>query len=434
MKKNVVIIYGSKSTEHDISVLSALQIYNAIDKSRYSVDLIYIGHNGKWFLGDKLANIKSYLNFNKKGLKRVTILPGDDFLYLQKIGGFRRLKKVDCAVLSLHGKNGEDGTIQGLLELSNIPYTSSGVLGSAVSLDKITMKMLFKQNKISITDYCYLTKEEYENESFNIETITQKICFPVVVKPNSLGSSIGISIATNLEELFEGLKLAFLFDEKAIIEKKVDNLKEVNIAVLGSGKDCILSETEEVKNGSGILSFEKKYLNSNPTKKVKNDENFNKNIEIYEKNKEKTQKNCNFNEILQNSNIKEINNNGIKIGTLCKNGMQNLGRIIPANITETQKSQIEKMAKKIFEITNSKGVVRIDFMIDQKSKKVYANEINTIPGSFAFYLWNGLGLDFEKLADRLISIAIEEHNKKQKLISVFNSSVLGDNQPNGFKS
>ncbi|HAJ77459.1 MAG TPA: D-alanine--D-alanine ligase [Clostridiales bacterium] len=429
MKKNIVIIYGSKSTEHDISILTALQTYNAIDKQKYNVDLVYITHNGKWLIGPKLADINFYVRVNEKKCKEVCILPCSNFLYVKKFGGFKMCKKIDCAVLCLHGKNGEDGTIQGLLELSNIPYTSSGVLGSAVGIDKITMKEIFAYNDIPIVEHIVLNKNEFINKKFKTKDITNKIKYPLIIKPNKLGSSIGLSLAKNAQELKSGLDLAFMFDDKVIIEKAVKNLKEVNISVLGDSEYCEISVSEEVQNKGGLLSFEKKYLANNSAKTTakctklhkkssKIDKNY-KNFDNYNLKKKKNEVEFfNNNEKFDNSNC---NNSGTK------NGMQNLNRIIPANITTEQANEIQSLAKKIFGITNSSGVVRIDFMIDTKTGKVYANEINTIPGSLAFYLWEQSGLPFEKLIDKMIEIAEAENLKKNRLLTTFSSSVLGNN-------
>ncbi len=422
MKKNVLIIYGSDSTEHDISILSAMQIYNAVDKDKYNVTMVYISRNGKWYTGQKLDRIDTYKNFDIKSLKEVSILPNNNLLYIKHFNSFKPHKKVDCAILSLHGKNGEDGTIQGLLELAKIPYTSSGVLGSCVGLDKILMKQIFEANNVPITKHEILLKSEYDSENFDITRITKKLKFPVVVKPNSLGSSIGISFAKNKEELLDALNIAFMFDDKVIIEKCIKNLLEVNISVLGDGADCILSQTEEVQNESGLLSFEKKYLSNTPSKTSKK-ENLQKNNVKWQKNSQNNQNLIKKDIKIKNLSVKTQNN----LTTYStKIGMQNLGRIMPARISKEQSRLINRLAKKIFEITNSKGVVRIDFMIDKKTSQVYANEINTIPGSFAFYLWQRKGYDFTKLADKLIDIAINHFKQKSKLLSTFNSSVLGD--------
>lgn len=378
--KNIVVIFGSRSTEHDISILTALQVIGAADKNKYNIVPIYISQTGKWFSGKALLDTKFYSKPNYKKLTEVAILPCDNFLYIKKFGKYKKYLKVDSAIISCHGKNGEDGTVQGLFELAQIPYTSGGVLASSVGLDKQKMKEIFVANKIPVCDYKVVNKAGFESEKLDLKDIN----FPVIVKPNSLGSSIGISVCNDAEELYEALKLVFCFDDVALVEKYIKNLKEVNISVLGDKNDMICSVTEQPVS-NGILSFEKKYL-SNSTKQV---------------------------------NVSKTNKT---VGT--KNGMQSMGRIIPADITKKQESTIKNLAKKIFAVTKSKGVVRIDFIIDTDTQKVYANEINTIPGSFAFYLWEKSGISFSKLIDRLIEIAENSKKESNKLTTSFMSSVL----------
>jgi D-alanine-D-alanine ligase len=454
MKKNIVVIFGGKSTEHDISILSAMQMINALDKNKYNVHPIYIAHGGSWFCDDALKDVKVYQSFNQKKYKQVAILPSDNRLYKKTIFGFRPMFRVDCAIISCHGKNGEDGTLQGLLELSNIPYTSCGVLGSAIGLDKAVMKQIFAYNKIPITKFVVLKKVNFEQKNFKLCSITNKLKLPVVVKPNRLGSSIGISICKTESQLLDALKLAFIFDDKVVIEKMVQNLKEVNISVLGSENSALLSCTEEVKNDGKFLSFEKKYISpnlkncdKNEQKIIKNGQqtanfgqkcdNFKKvntkvsihcckkNIDNIKVNYSKLNCACEGNEGLKQFDARgDTQNNRYKTAGI-KNGMQNLDRIIPANITQKQNRQIQILAKKIFDVVGCSGVVRIDFMIDTKTGEVFANEINTIPGSFAFYLWNNKGINFAELSDRLIQIAVDNNNNKNKLVSNFFSGVLG---------
>lgn len=394
MKKNIAVIFGGKSTEHDISILSAIQVMSAIKKEKYNIIPIYISQSGVWFGGDCLTKLETFKNFekHKSKLKEVAILPGSQNLFVKSLGRFKKAQKIDCVIVSCHGKNGEDGTLQGLLELSNIPYSSSGVLGSAVGMDKLFAKQIFAQNKIPITEYVALRKENFYEKNFVASKIENLPNYPVVVKPNRLGSSIGISVCHNDDELLEALKLSFLFDEISLIEKCVENLKEVNISVLGDENGCKVSITEEVNSKNELLTFQKKYI----TKDAKN---------------------------LQKT--KEIDNFGTKNAhASAKNGMQNIDRIMPAKISKHQQKQIETYAKKIFNITNCKGVVRIDFLIDQKTKKVYANEINTIPGSFAFYLWQKTGLEFSQLVDTLVEIATKHRDEESKLVSTFQSNVI----------
>ena len=373
MKKNIIVIFGSRSTEHDISILTALQGISAADKNKYNVLPIYISQAGKWFSGKTLLDTNFYKKINYKKLTEVAILPCDNFLYIKKFGKYKKYAKVDSAIISCHGKNGEDGTVQGLLELAQIPYTSGGVFASSVGLDKQKMKELFVANKIPICDYKVINRTDFESKKLDFKSVN----FPVIVKPNSLGSSIGISVCNNAEELSEALKLVFCFDDVALVEKYIKNLKEVNISVLGDQRNMICSVTEQPVS-KGILSFEKKYL----------------------------------------ADSLKITPQGTK------NGMQSMGRIIPADITKKQENTIKNLAKKIFAVTRSKGVVRIDFMIDTDTQKVYANEINTIPGSFAFYLWEKSNISFSELINRLIEIAENSKKETDKLTTTFMSSVL----------
>ena len=370
MKQNIALIFGGESTEHDISILTGIQVANGLNKQKYNLIPIYIHSSGEWFSGQELLNVEFFKNFNQKKVKHVSILPISNHLFVEKFGKFKRGKKLDCAIIACHGKNGEDGTVQGLLQLAKIPYTSAGVFASSVGLDKQKMKELFSANKIPICSYISVSKQDFE------ELGTEKLGrleYPVVVKPNSLGSSIGISICQNEDMLIDALKLAFNFDNLALVERCITNLQEVNISVLGDGKNCLCSVTEQPL-ANGLLSFEKKYLSG--TTKI------------------------------------------ASVGT--KNGMQNADRIIPAKLSKREENYIQKLAKKIFEITNSKGVVRIDFLVDREKNKIYANEINTIPGSFAFYLWQKSGIEFDELLDRTIQIAINHQTEQNKLIKTLN--------------
>lgn len=370
--KNLVVIFGGKSTEHDISILTACQVMSAIDSKKYNINPIYIDNKGEWYGGDELKNVTFYKKFNTKKLKSVAILPCSDFLWQKGLGGYKKLCKIDCAIVSCHGKNGEDGTVQGLLELANIPYTSSGVLGSCVGLDKIAMKKLFSSENLPICPFIAVNKSQFKS----VEDLLLQIDLPVIVKPSRLGSSIGISVAKTIDELKEAVDLAFMFDENIIVEKLVENLKEINISVLGDGVNAVCSVTEEPQNRGEFLSFSSKYLSG-----AKNE----------------------------------------------NNGMQNISRIMPANIDNQTIRNIENLAKKIFALLDCKGVVRIDFMQNTQTNELFVNEINTIPGSFAFYLWEKTGLSFEKLIDRLIEIAINSNQSQNKLTSSFSSCVLSNN-------
>lgn len=375
--KNIVVIFGGKSTEHDISIISAFQVMQNLNRKKYNIIPVYISKNSKWFYGKKLFSLNSFKNFSTKGLSEVSILPNSNFLFKKSIAGYIKFKKIDVVIPVLHGMNGEDGTIQGLLELSNIPYSSCGVLSSSIGMDKVVMKKFFESIDIPICEYQTILK--YELPDFKESDLL--IDFPIIIKPANLGSSIGISMCNNFNELLEGLKVAFSFDNKVVIEKAIVNLKEINISVVGYKNQIEVSVTEEPKSWHEFLNFEDKYI-SNATK------------------------------------------NSSKSGATSSKGMATNKRIIPARISKKNIQLIENYSRRIFKKLDCKGVIRIDFMYDKLYKKLYCNEINTIPGSFAFYLWQENGVSFTHLLDKLVEIAIKSNEDKKFLCYDFESKVL----------
>lgn len=398
MKKNIMVIFGGKSTEHDISILSAMQVFEALDNAKYEIYPIYITKNSKWFYGEKLSKLETFKNFSTKNLSEVAILPSSDMLFVKKLGMFKPFRKIDCAFIIMHGMNGEDGTLQGLLELANIPYTSSGVLASSVGIDKHIQKIMFEKLGVPVVPYFALTKYEYLK--LNKKVKLENFVFPVVVKPNRLGSSIGISLCKNHKELKNALDLAFKFDDTVVVEKAVKKIKEVNISVLGYKDDILLSTTEEPITSHDLLTFNDKYLGNGKVKGEK---------------REATKKCANTIAVPNGSKVKT---SGVK------NGMQSLSRIVPANVDNKTKVLVYNYAKTIFKGLNCKGVIRIDFMFDETKKVLYVNEVNTIPGSLAFYLWEYKGISFKAELDKIIEIALEEHKDKNSKTFVFESKVL----------
>ena len=222
---NIAIIFGGKSSEHDISVITALQAINAIDKGKYKIYPIYITKNGEWLTGEKLLDKETYIDFQSKKFYKVPLNFGKKDIIINKL--IRQIVKIDCALLCLHGLNGEDGTVQGALELASIPYTSSSVLGSSVCMDKVIMKQLLKANGFKITDFVWFTREEFEtNQSEILDKIKKEIDYPYIVKPANLGSSIGISKCECEDELITGIEIACQYDSRIIVEKAVENFPE----------------------------------------------------------------------------------------------------------------------------------------------------------------------------------------------------------------
>lgn len=369
MKKNIVVLFGGVSSEHDISIITANQILNNLDEQKYNIIPVYISKWGSWYTGKQLFDIATFNNKELiKKLSKVSLIASSNYLY--KITGLKRLKKlfkVDCVITALHGVNGEDGTIQGLLELCNIPYTSSGVVGSSVNMDKVIMKQVFKSFNLPVLPFIVVNRNDIDVISLD-KQIKDSFDYPVIIKPANLGSSIGISICNNKTELKEGLEIASEFDKKMIIEKCVKELKEINCSVMGYGSIINISELEEPINWQSFLSFEDKYLG-------------------------------------QGKSV----------------GMETQKRIFPAKLTKKLIKEIKDMSKFVFNQLECKGVVRIDYIINKEDNKLYINEINTIPGSFAFYLWD---VSFTKLLDQLIDYALLANEDKNKNKYTFSSNVI----------
>lgn len=403
--KKLGVIFGGVTCEHDVSIVSGLQLIENVDKTKYEVVPIYIHSNGEWYTGSGLLDAKIYQNFNQyePTLKKAIIPPNKKGLLVFEKGFFAKNKFIglDVVIPAMHGMNGEDGTLQGLLELANIPYTSSGVLGSSVGMDKILMKKVFESHELPVLPYTYLIRDEWEeNQEKVIEKIEKLLPYPMFVKPSNLGSSIGISKAKDRNGLIDGIEVAIRYDSRVIVEKGIQSLIEINCSALGIGDDVQTSVCEEPVNWEEFLTFEDKYMRG--SKSSKNTSAVNK-LGVAQ------------------TGTKLASNLGSKQG-----GMESMDRRIPANIPEEQTKEIQKLTIEAFKSLNSKGVVRIDFIIDKDEKKVYINEINTIPGSFSFYLWRHNGLEYPQLIDRLVEIAEKANDEKNKNNYTYQSNIIGN--------
>lgn len=393
--KKVAVIFGGKTCEHDVSIVTGLQLIENIDKTKYEVIPIYIHSNGDWYIGDELLDVNLYKDFSQRRsmLKKGIIVPCKPQLLIEGFGLFGKNEyvKIDVAIPAMHGMNGEDGTLQGLLELSGIPYTSSGVLGASVGMDKILMKKVFESEGIPVLPYTYFIRSEWEKDREKVlNDIESKLSYPMFVKPSNLGSSIGISKAKDRESLITAIEVAVNYDARIIVERGVENLTEVNCSALGRADDVNVSVCEQPVNWAEFLTFEDKYLHGSKSSKTPT-----------------------------------------KGGT---KGMSSMTRKVPADITDEQTNEIQNYTLKAFKALNSKGVVRIDFIIDNDDGKVYINEINTIPGSFAFYLWNYENkLSYTELIDKLIEIAEEDFEEKQKNNYTYNSDIIAKQGTSGCK-
>ncbi|MDF2866236.1 MAG: D-alanine--D-alanine ligase [Clostridia bacterium] len=373
MKTVVGVFFGGKTVEHEVSILSALQTIYAIDKEIYEVVPIYITKNNEFYYSEKLLDINIYKDIEKlkKECNQIYFTHKNGQMIVNSLDGVfkKELIKIDIAFPVVHGLNVEDGTLQGFLEMYNIPYVGCDITSSAVGMNKIIFKKVLVASDIPVIDYYEVHLEDFEeNEEEVLNNIINKLSLPIILKPANLGSSVGIKIVRNKEEFSEAMNFVFEFTDKILVEKCIVNLKEINCSVLGNFESQEVSELEEPVKADEILSFKDKYMSAGGGK-------------------------------------------GSKSG-----GMASLTRKIPAEISSEMKIEIEELSKKVFKILDCEGVSRIDYIIDNDTNKVYVNEINTIPGSLAFYLWEAKGVSFDILCDKLIKLAIKRRDKRSNII------------------
>ncbi len=382
------VIFGGESVEHEVSIISAVQAMNKLDTEKYEIIPIYITKDKEWYTGEALKDIETYqdLDLLKRYTKNVVLYCNKGRFVLQTKGWFKRIvKDVDLILPVVHGTNVEDGVLQGYLRSIGVPFAGSDVAASAVSQDKVFQKHIFANSGLPMTDFVWFFDSEYNDDPNEVITKIEKLKYPVIVKPASLGSSVGISKANNQEELIKAIEDAINYDNKIVVEEVVNNLKEVNISVLGNYDNIKLSVIEEVMTDNDLLTYEDKYVGSSK-----------------------------------------------KTGS--SKGMASASRKIPAQLDEKLEKEIKTIATKAFRELNSQGVVRIDFLIDAKKKKVYINEINSCPGSLSFYLWEPTGKAYSELLDDIINLAIKDYKKRIAKTHSFDTNILkGFNGTKGLK-
>ena len=382
MKKNVGVIFGSRSCEREVSIISALQLMRYADPEKYDVIPVYIHDDGTWYSGNALRDLKTYQPFRGEQENCLKVFldmsSGSGALHVRQSSGLIRkttieiAARIDVFVIVMHGLNGEDGSLQGMLELANVPYTSTGIAGSAVGMDKIMMKQFFRGGGLPVLPGLSFSRKEYhDHEQRVIEKTGRELGYPVFVKPANLGSSIGVSRADNAAELADSLELAFEYDRRVLVEKGLNKPIELNCSVLGFDQELEASPIEMPVSADDFLNFKEKYLSSGGSK-----------------------------------------------------GMASLHRILPAPIEDTLKEKIQDLSKQIFRMLDCKGVVRIDYMFDAEQEALYITEINTIPGSLAFYLWENAGTSYGSLIDKMIEYAFVAHDEKNAANYAFTSDIL----------
>lgn len=385
MKLNIGVFFGAKACEHEISCITAIQLMENIDNQKYNIIPIYISRNNDFYTGEILKNISNYVNLNDliKKADKVNFVKEDNKVYLKTTKLFKKKILIDLALLSTHGGVGEDGSLQGFLEMYDLPYTSSNVLSSAIAQDKIIQKIIFNNNNIPTVDGYELDTLNFKHKIDDYLKLNHQLAYPLILKPNKLGSSIGISVAYNDEDFIEKIEEASNFDFKILIEKKINNFRELNCSVLGNLKTAKVSTIEEV-----YKLPDTEFLDANGKYGIKS---------------AKTTKNFN---------------------SKASKGMENTSRQIPAKIPMEIEEKIKNYSLQAYKAIGALGVVRIDFIYDENNHKIYLNEINNIPGSMAYYLWEKNGISYKELIDQLINDALENYHLKSNKITVFETQVL----------
>ena len=386
---NVGVIFGGRSVENEISVITAAQTMAAMNVEKYNIVPIYISKEGHWYTGDKLRSTDNYRDMK-------SLLSSVEEVYLRPVYGDNRLYKVrkplfgsdvvttlDVILPALHGTSGEDGSFQGLIEMTGIPYACPNTLASANGMDKITMKMILRESGIPVVDYAWFSDKEWLSERDDVLVRCEALNYPLIVKPANLGSSVGIKAVHNREELVEAVDNAIRYSKRIIVEVLVERLKEINCSVLGDYYDCKASVCEAPVRSGEILSYEDKYLGGGKNKPSE--------------------------------------------------GMHSTVREIPARLSDEVTEYIRTTACKTFRVLACDGVSRIDFMIDEATNNIYVNEINTIPGSLSFYLWEAAGVPFDELVDTLIGVAFKRKRDSEFKTTSYSENIFAYQAAHGAK-
>lgn len=387
-KRTVGVIFGSRSVEHDVSIVTAQQVMQALRPEKYEVVPIYIMRDGQWVTGSGLRDLKTFQSDNvadHMGIKDVIISSsaqhhGMITTPVSGLFGRSQLHRLDIVFPVVHGTHGEDGTLQGLMELADLPYVGAGVLASAVARDKIMVKTLLSQVGIPVIKHVAFSRHEWvQNPDALIERIAAELDFPVFVKPASLGSSIGVARATTADEVRNYVNIAANFDRRILVEAAAENMIEINCAVLGN-EDVRASVLEQPITWQEFLTYEEKYMRSEGAA-----------------------------------------------------GMKGAERKIPAPISDDLTGRIQAMAVDAFKAIDGRGTARVDFLVGEEAGEIFLNEINTMPGSLAFYLWQESGMTPSDVVDELIRLAFEAHADKRKTVYNYKTGLIAHAAARGLK-
>ncbi len=388
-EKNIVIAFGGRSPEHEVSVLTAMQAIESLRQTSYSVVPLYISKSGRWLTGEYLLELEHYQNLDELQEQAVPCTFNFDdmgqpvLLETAKSGFFSSPRAYPIYVLipALHGAEGENGAFQGACEMFHIPIAGSGVFASSLGMDKVKTKLFCRACSIPVVDEISFGEINWQGNQSELLDNIEALGYPLMVKPVSLGSSIGVMKAADRNELIEGIETAFRYDERLLVEKTVQPLIEINCSVLGTPDEQRASVCEQPLGKEETLSFADKY---------QNDEGSNK-------------------------------------------GMASADRIIPAEISDEKTRYIQRLSKQVFSLFNASGVARLDFLMEKDTGTVYFNEINTIPGSFSYYLWEKEGMNMKELMLQLIDIGIKQRQKKTGRIRSYDTNLLSEKAARGIK-
>ncbi|MBQ7587312.1 MAG: D-alanine--D-alanine ligase [Lachnospiraceae bacterium] len=389
MKTRVAMIFGGKSVEHEVSVISGIQAILSMDTDKYEVIPVYMTKKNEMYIGEDIGNIEAYKDINAllNRSRRVIMINENGRVKLMpfplKKFGKNLETEIDIAFPVVHGTNVEDGAFQGYLKTLGIPFVGCDVTASAIGMDKFIMKAVLKEGDVPVLDAKLYTLSDYADIEVLLDNVEKEIGYPAIVKPVNLGSSVGISVAKNRVELTNSIDDAFRYATKVLVEHAITRLREINCAVLGDENEAIASECEEPLHTEDILSYEDKYV----------------------------------------SNAK---GSGSK-------GMASVSRKIPAGISDELREEIRQMAVRSFKLLGCNGVARIDFMIDEENDRLYFNEINTIPGSLSFYLWEPIGIPYKELLTRMIDLSLKRARQEESLTFTFDTNILNSASFGGSK-
>lgn len=392
MKIRTGVIFGGRSVEHEVSVISAIQAIQSLDSEKYDVTAIYLTKENDLYVGQDIGNIEAYKDIPallKSSRMVIPVKENGRFLlveYPHKAFGMKPIE-LDVVLPIVHGTNVEDGTLMGFLKTWGIPFAGCDVTSAAIGMDKYVMKTVFADNGIPVLPCRRYTTKDYRNIDILIGDVEEKLGYPVIIKPVNSGSSVGISLAHDKDGLIRSLDIAFTFANVILAEHAIMSLQEINCSVLGDIDEAEASLCEEPFHSDEILSYKDKYMSGGKISKTGG----------------------------------------------ASEGMAGVARKIPAPISDELTDRIQKLAVRAFQCLNCNGVVRFDFMIDKDNEELYLNEINTIPGSLSFYLWEPAGVSYGSLLDRLIELAMKRKRDEERVTFSFETNILNQSSLKGLK-